>query len=65
LFGLNDNYPDEHSTTFYPYNALLPNNDGSGTSYPVSMQDLKIKDDGCISYQFNSGRCSTGIRYGC
>jgi hypothetical protein len=29
------------------------------------MQDLKIKDeDGCISYQINSGRCNTGLRYG-
>jgi hypothetical protein len=66
LFGLNDNSSDEYATTFYPYNALLPNNDGSGASYPISMQDLKIKDDdGCISFQINSGRCKTGLRYGC
>lgn len=66
LFGLKDKSSNEYATTFYPYNALLPNNDGSGASYPVSMQDLKIKDDdGCISYQLNSGRCNTGIRYGC
>jgi len=65
LFGLRDNFSDEYSSTFYPYNALLPNDDGSSASYPVSMQNLKIKDDGCISYHIASGRCSTGIRYGC
>lgn len=65
LFGLSDNSSDEYSTTFYPYNALLPNDDGSGASYPISMQNLKIKDDGCISYHITSGRCVTGIRYGC
>lgn len=66
LFGLRDNpAEDDYSTTFYPYNALLPNDDGSMASYPVSMRDLKIKDDGCISYLITSGRCSTGIRYGC
>jgi hypothetical protein len=65
LFGRRDNSSDEYSTTFYPYSALLPNDDGSRASYPVSMQNLKIKDDGCISYHITSGRCSTGIRYGC
>ena len=66
LFGLSDNNSsDAYSTTFYPYNALLPNDDGSRISYPVSMQNLKIKDDGCISYHITSGRCSKGIRYGC
>ncbi|MGH9974777.1 MAG: hypothetical protein ACRD8Z_02930 [Nitrososphaeraceae archaeon] len=64
LFGLNDNISDAYSATFYPYNALLPNNDGSRAAYPVSMQNLKIKDDGCISYHITSGRCSTGIQYG-
>jgi hypothetical protein len=65
LFGLNDNSADEYSTTFYPYSALLPNDDGSRTSYPVSMQNLKIKDDGCISYHVASGRCSSGMQYSC
>lgn len=65
LFGLNDNSSDEYSTTFYPYSALLPNADGSRTSYPVSMQNLKIKDDGCISYHITSGRCSSGMQYNC
>lgn len=65
LFGLRDNFSDEYSSTFYPYNALLPNDDGSSASYPVSMQNLKIKDDGCISYHIAPGRCITGIRYGC
>jgi hypothetical protein len=65
LFGLNDNSADEYSTTFYPYSALLPNADGSRTSYPVSMQNLKIKDDGCISYHVASGRCSSGMQYSC
>lgn len=65
LFGLRDNFSDEYSSTFYPYNALLPNDDGSSASYPVSMQNLKIKDDGCISYHIASGECITGIRYGC
>ena len=65
LFGLSDNPSDEYSTTFYPFNVLVPNDDGTGISYPVSMQNLKIKDDGCISYHITSGRCSTGLRYGC
>ncbi|HZD36097.1 MAG TPA: hypothetical protein VE130_12905 [Nitrososphaeraceae archaeon] len=64
LFGLRDNFSDECSYTFYPYNALLPNNDGSRTSYPVSMKNLKIENDG-LSYRISSGGCSTGIRYGC
>jgi hypothetical protein len=65
LFGLSDNSADEYSITFYPYGALMPNDDGSRTLYPASMQNLKIKDDGCISYHITSGRCSTGMRYGC
>jgi hypothetical protein len=65
LFGLSDNSSDEYSTTFYPFNVLVPNDDGTGISYPVSMQNLKIKDDGCISYHITCGRCSTGLRYGC
>jgi hypothetical protein len=65
LFGLSDNSSDTYSTTFYPYNALLPNDDGSRALYPVSMQNLKIKDDGCISYHITSGSCGTGILYGC
>ena len=65
LFGLSDYSSGDFSATFYPYNALLPNDDGSKGSYPVSMQNLRIKDDGCLSYQITSGRCSTGIRYGC
>jgi hypothetical protein len=64
LFGLKDNVSDECSYTFYPYNALLPNNDGSRTSYPVSMKNLKIKDDG-FTFRIGSGGCRTGIRYGC
>lgn len=65
LFGLNNNSSDECSYTFYPYIALLPNDDGSRTSYPVSMKNLKIRDDGCLSYRITSGGCRTGIRYGC
>lgn len=65
LFGIKDNSSDEYSSTFYPYNALFPNDDGSRTSYPVSMKNLKIKDDGCLSYHIASGKCDTGIRYGC
>jgi hypothetical protein len=64
LFGLGDNSSDANSITFHPYNTLLPNNDGSRVFYPVSMQNLKIKEDGCISYHITSGSCSTGIRYG-
>jgi hypothetical protein len=64
LFGLGDSPSDANSITFYPYNTLLPNNDGSRVSYPVSMQNLKIKEDGCISYHITSGSCSSGLRYG-
>ena len=65
LFGLSDSPSDKGSITFYPYNALLPNDDRSKTSYPVSMSNVKIREDGCISYYVAPGRCSTGIRYGC
>jgi len=65
MFGLSDSPADKGSITFYPYNALLPNDDRSKTSYPVSMSNVKIKEDGCISYYVAPGRCSTGIRYGC
>jgi hypothetical protein len=64
LFGLGDSSSDANSITFYPYNTLLPNSDGSRVSYPVSMQNLKIKEDGCISYHITSGSCSSGLRYG-
>jgi hypothetical protein len=64
-FGLNDDPSDGESIIYFPYNALLPNNDGSTTSYPISLKNLRIKDDGCISYHITSGTCDTGMRYNC
>lgn len=65
LFGVRDDPFDAESAIFYPYTALLPVNDGSGTSYPVSLRNLRTQDDGSISYHITSGRSHTGIRYNC
>jgi hypothetical protein len=43
---------------------LIPNNDGSGTKYPISFQNIRINDD-CICYTVQPGSCHTGIRYNC
>jgi hypothetical protein len=64
-FGLNDDPLNGESIIYFPYNALMPNNDGSTTSYPISLKNLRIKDDGCISYDITHGSCYTGIRYNC
>lgn len=63
MFGLNDPI-DSESITYLPHNALIPNSDGSGTKYPISFQNIRIKD-GCICYAVQPGNCYTGIRYKC
>lgn len=63
LFGLADHI-DSESITYLPHNALIPNNDGSGTKYPISFQNIRINDE-CICYTVQPGNCHTGIRYNC
>ena len=63
MFGLGDRI-DSESITYLPHNALIPNNDGSGTKYPISFQSIRINDD-CICYTVQPGNCYTGIRYNC
>ena len=63
MFGLGDRI-DSGSITYLPHNALIPNNDGSGTKYPISFQSIRINDD-CICYIVQPGNCYTGIRYNC
>ena len=62
-FGLADP-TDKESVTYVPHNALKPTNDGSGTKYPVSFHNVRIKDD-CICYVVQLGDCYNGIRYNC
>jgi hypothetical protein len=63
MFGLGDRI-DSESITYLPHNALIPNNDGSGTKYPISFQSIRTNDD-CICYTVHPGNCDTGIRYNC
>lgn len=62
-FGLSDPI-DHESITYLPHNALMPNSDGSGNKYPISFQNIRIKDN-CICYAIKSGNCYTGMRYNC
>ena len=61
MFGFLDN-TDPESITFVPHNSLIPNNDNSGTTYPISFRNIMLKD-GCVCYSVEPGNCSNGIRY--
>jgi hypothetical protein len=64
VYGLADDPTDLESITYRPYNALIPNNEGSDKQYPISFDNVRIKkDDGCICYNVGSGKCSTGLTY--
>jgi hypothetical protein len=63
MFALGDHIGSE-SITYLPHNALISNNDGSGTKYPISFQNIRITDN-CICYTIQPGNCHTGIRYNC
>jgi hypothetical protein len=62
MFGLSDNPSDTESVIYRPYNALVPNTEGSGQNYPISFHNTGIKD-GCICYSIKNGNCKTGIKY--
>ena len=61
MFGFLDK-KDPDSITFVPHNSLIPNNDNSGAAYPVSFQNIMLKD-GCVCYSVEPGNCSNGIQY--
>ena len=61
MFGLLDK-DDNESITFVPHDSLIPNNDNSGTSYPISFQNIMLRDK-CVCYSIESGNCINGIQY--
>jgi hypothetical protein len=63
MYGLCDNHSDSESIIYRPYNALIPNNEGSNIQYPISFYDVKIRDD-CVCYNVASGTCKVGLQYG-
>jgi hypothetical protein len=62
LYGLSDNILDSESVSYLPYNQLIPNKEGACKQYPISFNNLKIKND-CVYYSIDSGLCETGLRY--
>jgi hypothetical protein len=64
MFGLRSDPRDKESIMYIPHNALIPNNDGSNTKYPISFQNIRTKND-CICYTIQPGNCYTGMRYNC
>jgi hypothetical protein len=64
MFGLSDNPLDPESMIYGPYNALVPNSEGSDIeNYPISFYHARVKDDGCICFNVESGSCKTGLNY--
>ncbi len=59
MFGLSDKN-DPQSIIFLPHNSLIPNKDDSGMNYPISFQNIMLKD-GCVCYSIESGNCINGI----
>jgi hypothetical protein len=62
MYGLFDNPSDSESIIYRPYNALIPNNEGSNIEYPISFYDVKIRDD-CVCYNVAPGTCKVGLQY--
>jgi hypothetical protein len=62
MYGLCDNPSDSESIIYRPYNALIPNNEGSNIEYPISFYDVKIRDD-CVCYSVAPGTCKVGLQY--
>ena len=61
MFGFLDK-GDAESITFVPHNSLIPNNDNSGTSYPITFQNVMLRDK-CVCYSIESGNCINGMQY--
>lgn len=53
---------DPESVTFIPHDSLIPNKDNSGTAYPITFQNIMLRD-GCVCYSIQSGKCNNGIHY--
>ncbi len=64
LYGLNDNPSDPESISYFPYNQLMPNKEGSTKEYPISFYNIETKD-GCVCFKIDSGSCETGMKYSC
>jgi hypothetical protein len=62
MYGLSDNPSDSESMIYGPYNALIPNSEGSNIQCPIAFHNARIKD-GCMCYDVVSGRCKTGTKY--
>ena len=62
MYGLSDNPSDSESMIYSPYNALIPNSEGSNIQYPISFHNLRI-ESGCICYGVKSGNCKNGMKY--
>jgi hypothetical protein len=62
MFGLSESSNEPESITFVPYSTLIPNKDESNMRYPISFQNIMLRD-GCVCYSVQSGNCTNGIRY--
>jgi hypothetical protein len=62
MYGLSDNPSDPESIIYGPYNALVPNSEGSDTQYPISFHNPRI-ESGCIYYDVKYGNCKGGMKY--
>ena len=62
MYGLSDNPSDPESIIYCPYNALLPNSEGSNIQYPVLFHNPRI-ESGYICYSVKSGYCKSGMKY--
>src|SRR5919199_5428975 len=62
MYGLSDNPSDFESIIYCPYNALIPNNEGTTMQYPISFHHLRI-ESGFICYSIKSGNCKNGMKY--
>ena len=62
MYGLSDNPSDPGSIIYAPYNAFVPNSEGSNIQYPVSFHNPRM-ESGYMCYGVKSGTCKSGMRY--
>jgi hypothetical protein len=62
MYGLSDNPSDPESIVYGPYNALMPNSEGSNIQYPVLFHKPRI-ESGYICYGVMPGNCKNGMKY--
>jgi len=58
-YGIHDS-TDIESLTYFPYNRLLSDNEGSAKEYPVSFHNFEARN-GFISYKIGSSKNNMGI----